>query len=125
MVMSSLLSVWKQACDSLLALEGMAREGERGSGRDFPITETKELMIFLSFFWSFSHFLGLLPWRMEVPRLGVESELSLPAYSRATAMGDPSCICDLHHSSLQRRILNPLNKARDRTRNLMVPSQIR
>ena len=30
----------------------------------------------------------------------------------------------LHHSSRQRRILNPLSKARDRTRNLMVRSQI-
>ena len=26
-------------------------------------------------FLSFCHFLGLLPWHMEVPRLGVESEL--------------------------------------------------
>ena len=30
----------------------------------------------------------------------------------------------LHHSSQQSRILNPLSKARDRTRNCMVPSQI-
>ena len=44
---------------------------------------------------------------MEVPRLGVESELSLPAYARATAMPDPSLICDLHHSSRQAWILNP------------------
>ena len=36
-----------------------------------------------------------------------------------------SRVCDLHHSSRQRRILNPLSKGRDRTRNLMVPSQIR
>ena len=26
------------------------------------------------FFFFFLHFLGLLPWHMEVPRLGVESE---------------------------------------------------
>ena len=31
-------------------------------------------------------------------------------------------VCDLHHSSRQRQILNPLSKARDQTRNLMVPS---
>ena len=31
----------------------------------------------------------------------------------------------LHHSSQQRRILNPLSEARDRTLNLMVPSWIR
>uniref|UniRef100_A0A4X1V729 Uncharacterized protein n=1 Tax=Sus scrofa TaxID=9823 RepID=A0A4X1V729_PIG len=39
-------------------------------------------------------------------------------------MPDPSRFCDLHHSSWQRRILNPLSEARDRTHNLMVPSQI-
>ena len=44
---------------------------------------------------------------------GVESELQLLAYARATAMQDPSCVCDLHHGSRQRRILNPLSEARD------------
>ena len=52
---------------------------------------------------------------MEVPRLGVESELQLPAYDTATAMRDPSHVFDLHHSSWQRRILNPLSEARDQT----------
>ena len=42
-----------------------------------------------------------------------------------TATRDPSCVFDLHHSSQQCQILNPLSKARDPTRNLMVPSQIR
>ena len=42
----------------------------------------------------------------------------------ATAVRDPSCVCDLHHSSWQRWILNPLSEARDRTRNLTVPSRI-
>ena len=50
---------------------------------------------------------------MEVPRLGVESELQLPAYATATAMQDLSHICDLYHSSWQRRIPNPLSEARD------------
>ena len=40
-------------------------------------------------------------------------------------MRDPSHLCNLHRSSQQRRILNPLSKARDWTRNLMVPSRIR
>ena len=44
---------------------------------------------------------------MEVPRLGVESELQL---LDATATWDPSFICDLHHSSWQCQILNPLSK---------------
>ena len=61
---------------------------------------------------------------MEVPRLGVELELQLPAYATATAMQDPSCILHLYHSSWQRQILNPLGEARDQTLNLMVPRQI-
>ena len=35
-------------------------------------------------------------------------------------MPDPSRVCNLHHSSEQRQILNPLIEARDGTRNLMV-----
>ena len=52
---------------------------------------------------------------MEVPRLGVRSELQLLAHTTAIAMWDPSHVCDLHHGSWQRRILNPLSKPRDRT----------
>ena len=50
---------------------------------------------------------------MEVPRLGVRLELQLPAYNTATGTKDPSRICDLHNSSQQLWILNPLIKARD------------
>ena len=38
---------------------------------------------------------------MEIPRLGVESELYLLAYATATAMLGLSSICDLHRSSWQ------------------------
>ena len=55
----------------------------------------------------------------------VESELQLPAYATAMAMPDLSHICDLHHSSRQCRILNPLSEARDRTFILLDTSQIR
>ena len=61
---------------------------------------------------------------MEVPRLRVESELQLPAYTTATAMWDLSLFCDVHHSTWQHQVLNPLSKARDQTHNLMVPSWI-
>ena len=61
---------------------------------------------------------------MEVPRLGVESELQLPAYTTATAIQDPSLVCDLHHSSWQHWILNSLSGARDQTCILMDPSQV-
>jgi len=47
---------------------------------------------------------------MEVPRLRVESELQPQANDRATAMPDPSHVCNLHHSSQQRRIIHPLSK---------------
>ena len=70
-------------------------------------------------------FLGPHSQHMEVSRLGVKSELQLSAYTTATAMPDPSCVFDLHHSSRQHRILDPLSEARDRTCNLMVPSRIR
>ena len=59
---------------------------------------------FLFFCFVFA-FLGLNPQHMEVPRIGVKSELQLPAYTTATAMQDPSCICDLHHSSQECQIL--------------------
>ena len=77
------------------------------------------------FFVFLSFFLGPHPRHMEGPRQGVESELSLPAYTRATAKQNLSCVCDLHYSSWQRRILNPLSEARDWTHNLTVPSRIR
>ena len=66
-------------------------------------------------------FLGPHPQPMEVPRLGVQSELQVPAYTTATATTtwDQSHVCNLHHSSRPHRILNPLSKARNWTRNLM------
>ena len=45
---------------------------------------------------------------MEFPRLGIELELQLPAYTTATAMQDLSHVCDLYHSSQQSQILKPL-----------------
>ena len=65
------------------------------------------LLPFLFFFF----FLGLHLPHMEVPRLGVKSELQLLAYATATAMPDLSCIYDPG----QPRNLNPLSDARNRT----------
>ena len=62
---------------------------------------------------------------MEVPRLVVELELQPLVYATAKAKPDPSCICNLHHSSQQCQILNPLSEARDGTCVLMDASQIR
>ena len=44
---------------------------------------------------------------MEVPRLEIESELQLLAYTTATATPDLSHVYDLHGSSQQCRIFNP------------------
>ena len=65
---------------------------------------------------------ALHAWHMEVARLGVKSELQVLAYTTATVTQDPSSICDLHHSSQKRQILNSLGKARDRTHIFMDPS---
>ena len=57
-------------------------------------------------------------------RLGVQLELQLPACTTAAATSHLSHVCNLHHSSWQCQILNPLSEARDRTCHLMVLSQI-
>ena len=75
-------------------------------------------------FNGFFFFLGPHLRHMEVPRLGVESELQLLAYATAIATWDLSQSCDLHHSSQQSWILNPLSEAGDGTRVFMDPSWI-
>ena len=67
--------------------------------------------LFFFFFFFLFVFLRLLAGHMEVPRPGVESEIQLLAYVTATAMQDQSRIYDLHRSSGQRQILNPLSEA--------------
>ena len=93
--------------------------------QDLPSSSSKKPKFLVLFFFFILFFLGPHPRHMLVPRLGVESERLLPAYATAAVTPDPSRVCSLHHSSRQRRILNPLSEARERTRNLMVPSRIR
>ena len=50
---------------------------------------------------------------MEVSRIELKLELELLAYTTATKTQDLSHVCDLHHSSWQRRILKPLSEAGD------------
>ena len=54
----------------------------------------------------FFSFLGLYMGHIDIPRLGIKSDLQLLAYATATARPDLSHICDLHYSSLQCRILD-------------------
>ena len=61
---------------------------------------------------------------MEVPGLGVKSELQLLAYATATIMPDLSHIWDLPHSLWQYRILNQVSKVRNQTRILMDTSWV-
>ena len=72
------------------------------------------------FFWVFLLllllfcFIGLHLQHMEVPRLGVQLELTAQPRNTRSEL----CL-RLHHSSRQRQILNPLSEARDQTHVLM------
>ena len=50
---------------------------------------------------------------MEVPGLGVESVLQLPVYSHSNV--ESKHFCDLHCSSQQHQISDPLSESRDQT----------
>ena len=50
---------------------------------------------------------------MEVPRLGVEWELQLLAYTIATGMQDLSHVCNYTIAQWQCQVLDPLSEARD------------
>ena len=50
-----------------------------------PLTITSQLFYLFIYLFIYLPFLGLLPWHMEVPRLGVELELQPLAYARVTA----------------------------------------
>ena len=77
-----------------------------------------------SWVWFFFFFKGLHLRHMEVPRLGVELEPQLPAYTTTIATWDPSCGCNLHRSSRQCQIFNPSSEARDQTHILTDTSRI-
>ena len=80
----------------------------------FP--EIKVFWVFLGFFFvlfCFVFFCFLHLRHTEVPRLGVKLDYSCWPQHTATATPDPTHICDLHHSSRQCRILNPLSEARN------------
>ena len=96
----------------------------RSHSLDGVMLGSKALAVFFFFFFSPFFFLGLHLQHKEVPRLGVELELQLPAYTTARAMQDLSRICNLCHSSRQRKLLNPLSGARDRTHILLVTSWV-
>ena len=61
---------------------------------------------------------------MEVPRLGVKSELQLLVHTTATETWDPSHVCDLYNRSQQHQIPDPLSEATDLTHILMATSRV-
>ena len=76
------------------------------------------------FFFLFFGFVGLHLQHMEISRLGVKTELQLPAYPTATATGHLSCICNLRWIR-QCQILNPLSEVRpEGTRIVMDISRV-
>ena len=81
------------------------------------------LLVFCWGFFSFC-FLGPLMQLMKAPRLGVELELQLLAYTTATAMPGMSCVCNPHHSSQQCQIPKPMSKSKDWTHDLMNTSWV-
>ena len=80
----------------------MVKQRCRGCPRIQVEITNKALFTLLFFFCLVRH--------MEVPRLEVQLELQLPATATATATWDLSHACDLHHSSRQCQILNPMSK---------------
>ena len=89
--------------------------------KNYSLINTKFLLgydtaleIVLTMYFSFV-FSGPQPWHMEILEPGVESEVQLLATATATAMPDPSRVCNLYHSSQQCRILNQLSGAMDCT----------
>ena len=79
--------------------------------QDISFSPEGFLLWFLGFFFVLFCFvfvfLELNRRHMEVPRLGVKSDLQLPT---ATATLDLSQFLNLHHSSRQCQILNPLRE---------------
>ena len=93
--------------------------------RQAEITPISADPMFFGGFFCLFFSLGLHPWHMEVTRLGVESALQPPAYTAVITTSDLGHVCDLHHSSQNHWILNPVSEARDGTRILMDTSRVR
>ena len=80
-------------------------------------------VFFFLFLFLFFVFVGLLLWHVEFLRLGVKSEPQMLTYATATAMPDPSRVCDPCHSSWQCQMSKPPSKARDGTRIFKDPNE--
>ena len=117
-VSEALVDLLGQSSQSVLMAEGLSVGPpllrQTVITESFPgFRKTKGLFLFIFYFFVF---LGPHLRHMEVPRLGVEWKLHLPACTTATATPDLSRICDLHYTAHSNTgSFNPLSKARDRT----------
>ena len=98
------------------------RQGHNKANAQMPCTQNIQdfTLQFKNYTWNifFFSFLRQYLRHIEVPRLQVTLDLKLQAYATATATPDPSCLCDLQHSSWQHWILNPLSETKDQNHTL-------
>ena len=76
----------------------------------YSVMEYSLFYLFIYLFIAFFRATG-----MEVSSLGIKPEVKLLAYTTAAATPHLSHVCNLHHSSGQDRIVNPLSQPRDQT----------
>ena len=86
------------------------------------ILDKKHYLFIYLFIYLFLRF-RVAPAAYENSQARGQLELQLTAYATATAMLDPSHVCNLYHSSRQCQIPNQQSEARDWTRILMDTSQ--
>ena len=82
---SGIIIMWERIKSSFSCSAPIYNCGISNGSQIFPGGNILNFSIFCVFFFAF---LGPHMWHMEVPRLGVESELPLLAYTTATAMPD-------------------------------------
>ena len=114
----------RQVKSKLLKLPQVAFLPASGSKPFLQVLQPPRISYFYFYLCIYFVFSGPPPWHMEVPLLGVESELQLPACVTVTATPVLSRVCNLYHSSWQHHILNPLHEARDQTHVLVDTSRV-
>ena len=109
------------SCTTLDPLTHCARPGIKPTPLQQP-----ELLLLDSFFFFFFVFCPFRPSPVAYGGSQARGLIGAVATSlhHCHSKARSKLLCDLHHSSWQRRILNPLSKARDSTCNLMVPSWV-
>ena len=96
---------------TLITLERCWCDGKVwGEGRHSIILLNPSLLVFFLCF-----LFTATPWQTEALKLVVKTEPAAASLPIGTAMPDSRHICNINHSSQQRRILNPLNEDRDQT----------